>query len=289
MPALVARQADQRVEFAPADQSGIGDPEATDGRAEDLSGSLAGLGASVFTYGNGSEYYGDEPLQLHGAGGNTAEFPQGLDLALPDGRGGIFTQEGNTIAWYADPAHSSDATTLEIRGDRMIELAAVFPQGTFISRELSSSGDDPESVTGYSQARYGPTADDPFRHQPLGSESTRDGTTGIVNAAGTENAMSPVHISCPAHLQTCGLYEGVFGTDPNSSPLYANNSVIHGLAATRDGATIAFVEAEPHDLMTPSLVLLDGRSFEVLAKISLPPDPDARDLRIGVSPSRQQR
>ncbi len=230
---------------------------------------LHDLGARVLAYG---AYEHDPVLLVEPAGqlGVPAEprtvHPGIADVALPDGRNGAVVQLGgrSTIVWYPD-AHSDQAIVL-VAGEDADDshlLRAIDPDGRLIY-SVRPSDDEP----------LGEDAEEHFFAMELaaGAEAEFLGSRPAMESwhVGPAWAASgPVHASC--HL-VCTLESGLV-TSEGDAPLYRNDTAIEGLTATPDGRIVAFVEGAAAGPDVPQLVLLDGSSFEELARVPVGDEP----------------
>lgn len=220
-----------------------------------------GLGAPVLAWGPSD----DDQLRMLDEGGERVVWPDPVAVAMPDRQGGVLLQpvDETAVVWLPDAEEERRVRLAEADGDLLLRgllpggqvLYSVRPEGeasegdveTFFVVDLEE-GAAPEQVTTV----------------PALSEWT----VGPAVAADEDL----IHASCHLH---CTLWPGIAEAAEADEPLY-EGTAIEGLTATPDGGVIGFVES---DITIPEgddseLVLLDGASFEELARITLPLDDD---------------
>lgn len=223
------------------------------------------LGAAVLAYASDGE-----GLQIFSSGGGGSEvvWPGGVDVALSDGRGGIVVQPAGeeVLLWLPEGDDSAEVKLAEAAtGD--LQLRAVLPGDRVVYsvrpdvREIGENAVEDFFIVALRRDPQAPELVD----QTGAYESW---VVGPVVAAGDRL----VHASCHLH---CTLAEGLADGTEGTQPLY-DGFAIEGLTATPDGRVVGFLEhdiAQPDDDLAADhadLVLLDGRSFDELARVEIP-------------------
>ncbi|HZD23627.1 MAG TPA: hypothetical protein VE569_09535 [Acidimicrobiia bacterium] len=225
---------------------------------------LQGLGSPVLAYGPDDH----DPLVLADRDGQRVLWPGPIDVALPDGQGGVVLQPAteSTIVWLPDI--KDDAQRLVVV-DGVLLLRGFLPDG----RVLYSVRPHADALTESSREEFFAVtlAEGAESELVATSAAYESWTIGPVMTVGGEAA----HASC--HLLS-SLWSGLAGASEDPESLYHGGgaeagptAAIEGLAATPDGRVVAFVEFDITlaEADQPEMVLLDGASFEVLARVML--------------------
>ena len=246
---------------------------------------LADLGSPVLAYG---PYEHD---QLHFVDGDTSSNVDNVsgtvDVAVPDGRGGVVWQHSATqsIGWSEavtgagkEPVILAEANTGPQGREEEIHLRGVLPEGRVLysirpAKNLREGdverfyavdlfvGAEPEllaEVGAYESWTVGPvTVADCCTYPPAPS--------GTASSTGR----AQVYASCHLH---CSLRRGPVEERQRSDSIY-DGLAIEGLTATPEGRYFAFVEFD-HVLLEqgrdPELVIFEGTSFVELARVRIP-------------------
>lgn len=223
------------------------------------------LGSPILAYG----YADREELVVIEREGQRALMSGRVEAVRPDGRDGLLAQtEEGAIEWVPDL--TSD-TSITLAREEEILLRGTLPDG----RALYSLRPPVDETSDSSVERF-------FAVElAQGSEPEEVATapaleSWIVGPAFTADS-EPVHAACHLH---CSLWPGLAEAGQGSDPLYhggggvAPATGIDGLAATRDGRLVGFVEYDPVLDGGVRLVVLDGATFEVVSRQPLPVDGD---------------
>jgi hypothetical protein len=252
---LVLRGFDRaNVEFDPAEPGPAPPVTDTDEEHAEAPLALSDLGAPVLAWG---PYEHDQLLRIGAAGEEVVAGP--VDAAFPDGQGGaVFKPAGLAeVRWsgHARPvAEADDALTL--RG--------LLPDGRVVYSVRSDRIGEDEVERFFTLTL---AEDAQPEHLVLTGVLERTILGPIVAADGRL-----VYSSCHIH---CALWEGVLDPPFGAEPLY-QGLTIDGLTATPDGRVLAFVEYDLVLQTAPELVLLDGSTFEELARVGLPGETEER-------------
>ncbi|MPZ89515.1 MAG: hypothetical protein GEU81_15915 [Nitriliruptorales bacterium] len=190
-----------------------------------------------------------------------------VDVALPDGQGGVVLQPRAepAIVWLPNAEEEGQVRLTEVTAGLL--LRGVLPDGRVV---YSMRPDDETLIEGEVEEFFAVDLAEGAQPELVGSRPAYESWhVGPVAAAGGEL----VHAGC--HLQ-CTLWPGLADVPEGAEPRY-EGLAIEGLTATPDGGAIAFIEfdpAVPDQEPTPELVVLDGASFEELARIELPLEPE---------------
>lgn len=234
--------------------------------AEDAAVALEDLGAAVIAYGGRSP-----GLKVYRDDGGVLVWRRKVDMALADNVGGVVVQSRRTIAWLpqADPGR----TRTLVKAGAAPVLRAILPG----DRVLYSIADTKRSedmverfftVQMVRESRPQLFATDPaFERWGIGPAVTAD----------KRLIMASCHMMCsiyawPSHDRTFPYPEALYhgGADDTGA-----NAAIDGLTATPDGRVIGMIEFLPQPgFESPELVLLNSRSFQRVAAITLPVDKD---------------
>ena len=227
---------------------------------------LEDLGAAVLLYEPGR----DGQLEKVAGGRRDVLWPDPVVEAFPDGEGGVVLQprRGHSVVWL--PADGSGPVTLVAEEDSM-HLRGLLADGRVVYSTRVQPGDaETASNIFYAVNRV---LDDPEIERLYEEGAHESWFLGPVPLGPDRMLSGGCHLLCT-------LWEG-FGDDNNAGePVYDNQRSIDGLTATPDGSVVAFWESPiTEDRFDPQLVLLDGESFRVLARIDLPVDGP---MRIGI-------
>lgn len=197
-----------------------------------------------------------------------------VNTAWPDGERGVVLKPADDRLLWAPASDPANAVTL-VEADGHLALRSVLPGGP-VYYSIERPHDNPEK---WSQELFSvPLARD--------AAAQREGSFAAHEAWLEGPAAVPDGlVSATCHLM-CSLHRG-FADAAGSTTIYHGGgdeqgatTAIDGLTSTPDGGIVAFVETEPQtpdDAMPPTLVLLDGVSFDTLARHELPVDPAAQE------------
>lgn len=219
------------------------------------------LGAPVLAWG-GSD--GAELERIDGDGARVL-WPGPVQVAIPDRQGGVLVQPTGepAVVWLPDPDEQRQVHLAQADGTLL--LRALLPDGRALYSQRPGQQPGEGDVERFFAVALAEGAEPEQVATTPALEQWRVGPTA---AAGGE----PVHVTCHLH---CGLRPGLAEDSDGSEPLY-QGTTIEGLTATPDGRVVGFVEFDPTgpERNEPDLVLLDGASFETLARIGLPLQAD---------------
>lgn len=243
---------------------------------------LEDLEEPVVVYGPSEEL----GLTVLSDGERTALYGGPVMAVLPDGRGGLLAQTAADRIVWLEAVDGGDPVTIA-ESDRQLELRAVLPDGRVLYSERPAEADIGEASVEdfYSIDPQAPPAQERVASAP--ALETR--TVGpAFNVAG-----EAIHAACHMH---CSLWPGLAEPSPGAEPLYHGGggegptAAIEGLTSTPGGEVLGFVEHDPVVPAAVEVVLMDGSTYRVVARHTLPVDsePALRAATVSLSGDGQE-